>query len=289
MNVPNKKENLTADLPELRLVGHSDIAPYALDWAKTHSRIASGGKDNKVLIWDIEDYQSSVPSNLLLYNKRELNAINSSEKYTNIRLNPRTEFLGHTACIEDISFSPKDKDIFVSAGDDKKVICWDARSGTASFEMTDLHQDDIHTVDWNPINENFLLTGSADGRVNVVDLRMRKPTLTLKLSNKNGGIRSAQFSPFDENVFAVGGEHLFIYNILNCQQNNTDKPVFTHAGHPAGITDFDWNAYAPWSILSSSDDCQDHSSGGGSLHAFRPLDLICEPEEDALKKLQRYV
>ncbi len=38
--------------------------------------------------------------------------------------------------------------------------------------------------------------------------------LSLKFSNKNGGIRSAQFSPFDENVFAIGGEHLFIYNIV---------------------------------------------------------------------------
>ena len=121
-------------------MGHTDIAPYALDWAKTHSRIASGGKDNKVLIWDIEDYQSSVPSNLLLFNKRELNAINTSEKYTNIRLTPKQEFLGHTACVEDISFSPKDKDIFLSAGDDKKVICWDARSGTSAYEVVYLKE-----------------------------------------------------------------------------------------------------------------------------------------------------
>jgi len=57
----------------------------------------------------------------------------------------------------------------------------------------------------------------------------------------------------------------------------------------SGITDFDWNPETPWSILSSSDDCQEHSTGGGSLHAFRPLDLISDPEEDALKKMQRYV
>ena len=76
-----------------------------------------------------------MPSNLLLYNKRELNAIHNTEKYTNIRLSPKAEFLGHTACIEDISFSPKDKDLFMSAGDDKKVICWDARSGTSAYEV----------------------------------------------------------------------------------------------------------------------------------------------------------
>jgi len=56
-----------------------------------------------------------------------------------------------------------------------------------------------------------------------------------------------------------------------------------------GITDFDWNPYNPWSMLSASDDCHEHSSGGGSLQTFRPLDVLCLPEEEALQKLQRYV
>jgi len=38
--------------------------------------------------------------------------------------------------------------------------------------------------------------------------------LTIKHSTKTGGVRCGQFSPFDENVFAAGGEHLFIYNIV---------------------------------------------------------------------------
>jgi len=57
----------------------------------------------------------------------------------------------------------------------------------------------------------------------------------------------------------------------------------------AGITDFDWNPYNPWSMLSGSDDCHELSSGGGSLQAFRPLDILCSSEEDAQQKMQRYV
>jgi len=121
----------------IRLVGHTDIAPYALEWSKTQNRIASGGKDTKVLIWDIEDYQSTVPSNLLLFNKRELNAINSSEKYTNIKLQAKREFKGHSACVEDVSFHPKDREVLISVGDDKKLICWDTRTDTPSFEVRD--------------------------------------------------------------------------------------------------------------------------------------------------------
>jgi hypothetical protein len=54
------------------------------------------------------------------------------------------------------------------------------------------------------------------------------------------------------------------------------------------VTDFDWNPYNNWSILSSSDDCHEHSSGGGSLQAFRPIDLLTLPEEEGLQKLQNY-
>ena len=123
-----------------RLAGHTDIAPYALDWSKTHNRVASGGRDAKVLIWDIEDYQSNLPYNLLLYNKRELNAINNTEKYTNVKLFPKREFKGHTACVEDLSFHPKDRETLISVGDDKKLICWDSRSDVPCYE--------VHYLSW---------------------------------------------------------------------------------------------------------------------------------------------
>lgn len=118
-----------------RLVGHTDVASYALDWAKTHNRIASGGRDAKVLIWDIEDYQSNIPSNLLLFNKRELNALSSTEKYTNVKLFAKREFKGHSGPVEDVTFHPKDKEVLMSVGDDRKLICWDTRSETPCFDV----------------------------------------------------------------------------------------------------------------------------------------------------------
>lgn len=55
------------------------------------------------------------------------------------------------------------------------------------------------------------------------------------------------------------------------------------------ITDFDWNPYNNWSILSASDNCDENSSGGGSLHAYRPLDLLQVPEEEALQMVHKYI
>jgi hypothetical protein len=56
-----------------------------------------------------------------------------------------------------------------------------------------------------------------------------------------------------------------------------------------GVTDFDWNPLNSWSMLSSSDNCDENSSGGGSIHAFRPIDLAYLPEDDAMARLQKYV
>ena len=110
------------------------MAPYALDWAKTHNRIASGGRDMRILVWDIEDYQTSLSSNIMLLNKRELNGMNGSE-CSNIKINPRNEFRGHTDTIEEVCFHPKNKDILCSVGDDKKFIMTDIRSDIKAFEV----------------------------------------------------------------------------------------------------------------------------------------------------------
>lgn len=50
------KENATANVPDLILKGHTDIACYALDWHKTQPIVASGGRDNKILLWNLDEY-----------------------------------------------------------------------------------------------------------------------------------------------------------------------------------------------------------------------------------------
>ena len=59
--------------PELILVGHKvQGSSFALDWAKTSNRIASGAGDGKLLIWDLEDINLI---NNFGTNKRELTSI----------------------------------------------------------------------------------------------------------------------------------------------------------------------------------------------------------------------
>ena len=50
------KMKMAASTPDLILEGHEDVADYALAWSPTAPIIASGGKDKKILLWNIENF-----------------------------------------------------------------------------------------------------------------------------------------------------------------------------------------------------------------------------------------
>jgi len=50
------KVKMAASTPDLVLEGHEAVADYALSWSPTAPIIASGGKDKKILLWNIETF-----------------------------------------------------------------------------------------------------------------------------------------------------------------------------------------------------------------------------------------
>ena len=47
---------MLANIPDLVLEGHEAVADYALAWSPVAPIIASGGKDKKILLWNIESF-----------------------------------------------------------------------------------------------------------------------------------------------------------------------------------------------------------------------------------------
>lgn len=47
---------MAASTPDLILEGHEAVADYALAWSPTAPIIASGGKDKKILLWNLENF-----------------------------------------------------------------------------------------------------------------------------------------------------------------------------------------------------------------------------------------
>lgn len=81
------------------------------------------------------------------------------------------------------------------------------------------HHDQVYMVDWAPFNESILASASADRRVAIWDLSR------------------------------IGMEQ--------SQEDAEDGPpelLFLHGGHTSKVSDFSWNAAAPWTLASVSED-----------------------------------
>ena len=47
---------MPANVPDLILEGHEDVADYALGWSSEAPILASGGKDKQILIWNLDKF-----------------------------------------------------------------------------------------------------------------------------------------------------------------------------------------------------------------------------------------
>ncbi|KAM7256987.1 hypothetical protein ACFE04_012728 [Oxalis oulophora] len=192
---------------------------------------------------------------------------------------------------------------FCSVGDDSCLILWDARVGTNPVvKVEKAHDGDLHCVDWNPHNNDFILTGSADHSVRMFDRRKLTANGVGEPVNVFEGHKAAvlcvQWSPDKSSVFGSSAEdgllNVWDYEKVGKQdpgsKTSSSSPAglfFQHAGHRDKVVDFHWNTADPWTIVSVSDDC-DTTGGGGTLQIWRMSDLIYRPEDEVLEELEKF-
>ncbi|KAL4359169.1 hypothetical protein HN51_018883 [Arachis hypogaea] len=297
---PNRQALLGAPTsrPDLVLTGHDDNAEYALAMCPTEPFVLSGGKDKYVVLWSIQDHIASLAAE----SGSNVKHSKSSQKATESpSVGPRGIFHGHTNTVEDVQFCPSSALEFCSVGDDSCLIFWDARVGSVpAAKVNKAHDGDIHCVDWNPHDINFILTGSADNTVKMFDRRKLNSegvgSPVYKFEGHEAAILCVQWCPDKSSVFGSSAEDGFL-NIWDHEKvGQTSGPYrasapsglfFRHAGHRDKVVDFHWNAFDPWTIVSVSDDCE-CTSGGGTLQVWRMIDLIYRPEKEVLAELDTY-
>jgi WD40 repeat protein len=162
-------------------------------------KVASGGKDRNVLLWDVSDYDQGS----LCTNGKEGSGATGNGEGVGAKsgdfdgapsLAPKTTFEGHSDTVEDVSFHPSGASELCSVGDDNALIFWDARAGTKpAHKVTDAHGEDVHTVDWSLLDENVILTGSADATVKLwLGLSLQLP-LSYSLQNASLSVASCLY------------------------------------------------------------------------------------------------
>ncbi|KAM1062108.1 hypothetical protein ACFX2I_026495 [Malus domestica] len=309
---PNRHAVLgaTTSRPDLILTGHQDNAEYALAMCPTEPYVLSGGKDKTVVLWSIQDHiaasttdpaANKSPGSGASIIKNSKSGDGNDKATDGPTVAPRGIYYGHEDTVEDVAFCPSSSQEFCSVGDDSCLILWDARVGSSpAVKVEKAHDADVHCVDWNPHNDNLILTGSADNSVRVFDRRnltsdgVGEPIF--KFEGHTAAVLCVQWCPDKSSVFGSSAEDglLNIWDYEKVGKERTPKGptsppglFFQHAGHRDKVVDFHWNASDPWTVVSVSDDC-DSTGGGGTLQIWRMSDLIYRPEEEVLAELEKF-
>ncbi|PGG97665.1 hypothetical protein AJ79_09124 [Helicocarpus griseus UAMH5409] len=125
-------------------------------------------------------------------------------------------FTGHTSSVEELQWSPNERNVFASASSDGSVKVWDVRSKSRKPAVdVKVSNTDVNVMSWSRQTFHLLATGADDGQWGVWDLRHWKP-------NTAGGssqlrpkpvasfdfhkepVTSIEWHPTDDSVIAVG-------------------------------------------------------------------------------------
>ncbi|GBF95359.1 hypothetical protein Rsub_07787 [Raphidocelis subcapitata] len=291
-NMPrNTDKKPHTSVAEAVLTGHvtANEPLFALATSNAAPRVASGGPDKLVLLWDLQDAQDGI-----------LAGSRGADNATTTQIKARTELKGHKNTVEDVVFAPGSGEELVSVGDDKQVLFWDVRTGAAPvMRIEGAHgaSSDIHCVDWNRLDAHMVATGAADGSLRVWDRRKltgstHKGSAAVRVFKQHTeAIMRIEWHPADKNVLASGGDdHLVLVWDLSRNSIRDDTAtaaksgtesgskaegagskggsgsgggkgspppelLFKHVGHRRGkVVDFQWCPSDPWTILSVSDD-----------------------------------
>ncbi|KAJ9568474.1 hypothetical protein OSB04_004440 [Centaurea solstitialis] len=315
---PNRHAVLgaTESRPDLILTGHQEDAEFALAMCQSEPFVLSGGKDKSVVLWSIHDHISTLATDSGATKSPGSNGGKSPKADDKPTESPKIQargiFQGHEDTVEDVQFCPSSAQEFCSVGDDSCLILWDARTGSSPVvKIEKAHNADLHCVDWNPIDENFILTGSADNTVRLFDRR----SLTSNgvgspvhiFTNHNAAVLCVQWSPDKSSIFGSSAEdgvlNIWDHNKVGERSGPASKfapgLLFRHSGHRyemSGnrvydfrdkVVDFHWNSHDPWTIVSVSDDGES-TGGGGTLQIWRMIDLIHRPQEEVINELEKF-
>lgn len=81
--------------------------------------------------------------------------------------------------MEDVDVHPASDHLLCSVGDDRMIKFWDLRTSSAAsavdggavVSVENAHTADINCCAWNPVETNYVLTGSSDSTTNLYDWR----------------------------------------------------------------------------------------------------------------------
>lgn len=153
-------------------------------------------------------------------------------------------FTGHKGSIEELQWSPNERNVFASASSDGTVKVWDVRSKSRKPAVdVKISNTDINVMSWSKQTSHLLATGADDGTWAVWDLRHWKPA---------AGNASAQIRPKPVASFNFHKEP-----ITSIEWHPTDDSVIAVASAD--------NTLTLWDLAVEIDDEESREAGLGDI------------------------
>ncbi|KAI4497911.1 hypothetical protein M0802_007027 [Mischocyttarus mexicanus] len=163
---------------------------YGIDWCPTEKgTLASGDCKGNIHIWHINGSSSGATWQV------DQRPYNSHAPFS----------------VEDLQWSPNERNVLASCSVDKSIKIWDTRVSPQSacmLSVSGTHTADINVISWNRQENQFLVSGGDDGLLCIWDMREftqngSTPVATFK--QHTAPITTVEWHPQEATVFASGG------------------------------------------------------------------------------------
>ncbi|CAL3966586.1 unnamed protein product [Diplocarpon coronariae] len=134
-------------------------------------------------------------------------------------------FTGHTGSVEELQWSPSERNVFASASSDGTIKVWDVRSKSKTAALSvQVSDTDVNVMSWSHQTSHLLASGADDGVWGVWDLRQwkpntfsasPKPTPVASFNFHKEQITSVEWHPTDDSIVAVaaGDDTLTLWDL----------------------------------------------------------------------------
>jgi len=235
-----------AGKPAFSFGGHAEEG-YAIGWSPVVPyRMATGDNAAKIHVWERREDGS-------------------------FHVNP-TPCAGHTGSVEDIQWSPSEKNVFASGSSDGTVRVWDVRTAMRCAITVPAHDVDVNTISWNRCEQHLMASGADDGSFRIWDLRTfsskKKIAPVAHLKWHTAPVTCVEWHPTDASVLCASGEddQVSIWDLAveddveaasSSKMDSSDREVppqllFVHQGQ-RNVKEAHWHKQLPGVVISTAE------------------------------------
>ncbi|XP_059475367.1 glutamate-rich WD repeat-containing protein 1 [Neocloeon triangulifer] len=168
---------------------------------------------------------------------------------------------GHEKSVEDVQWSPSERNVLASCSVDCSIKIWDTRaapSKACKLTVTKAHDGDVNVINWNR-NEAMIVSGGDDGKVKVWDLRQLKEAVAT-FKHHSAPVTTVEWHPSEGSVFASGGadDQIAIWDLAverdGPEEETAHLPpqlLFIHQGQK-DIKELHWHPQVSGMIISTA-------------------------------------